>query len=67
MAIIIADMGFFTDSYDLFCISLVTKIFNHMHLLLRKWLLQDRIPPTQSLCRHQQPRLLWHPPQLALL
>ena len=36
-AIIIAGMGFFTDAYDLFCISLLTKllgrIYYHVHCL----------------------------------
>lgn len=30
-AIIIAGMGFFTDAYDLFCISLVTKLLGRVY------------------------------------
>jgi len=30
-AIVIAGMGFFTDSYDLFCISLVTKLLGRIY------------------------------------
>ncbi|KAG9155814.1 hypothetical protein Leryth_004068 [Lithospermum erythrorhizon] len=30
-AIIIAGMGFFTDAYDLFCISLVTKLLGRIY------------------------------------
>ncbi|GAB4830521.1 Inorganic phosphate transporter 1-4 [Ancistrocladus abbreviatus] len=30
-AIVIAGMGFFTDAYDLFCISLVTKLLGRIH------------------------------------
>uniref|UniRef100_A0A0D9VPM0 H(+)/Pi cotransporter n=1 Tax=Leersia perrieri TaxID=77586 RepID=A0A0D9VPM0_9ORYZ len=31
MAIVIAGMGFFTDAYDLFCISLVTKLLGRIY------------------------------------
>ena len=30
-AIVVAGMGFFTDAYDLFCISLVTKLLDHVY------------------------------------
>ena len=30
-AIVIAGMGFFTDAYDLFCISLVTKLLGRVY------------------------------------
>ncbi|CAD6209456.1 unnamed protein product [Miscanthus lutarioriparius] len=30
-AIVVADMGFFTDAYDLFCISLVTKLIGRVY------------------------------------
>ena len=30
-AIVIAGMGFFTDAYDLFCISLVTKLLGRIY------------------------------------
>ena len=30
-AVVIAGMGFFTDSYDLFCISLVTKLLGRIY------------------------------------
>src|ERR1044072_7196537 len=30
-AIVIAGMGFFTDAYDLFCISLVTKLLGRLY------------------------------------
>uniref|UniRef100_A0A0D3E650 Major facilitator superfamily (MFS) profile domain-containing protein n=1 Tax=Brassica oleracea var. oleracea TaxID=109376 RepID=A0A0D3E650_BRAOL len=30
-AILIAGMGFFTDAYDLFCVSLVTKLLGRIY------------------------------------
>nr|AFP44692.1 hypothetical protein [Eragrostis tef] len=30
-AIVVAGMGFFTDAYDLFCISLVTKLLGRIY------------------------------------
>ncbi|CAN1253930.1 Inorganic phosphate transporter 1-4 [Linum perenne] len=52
--VVVAGMGFFTDAYDLFCISLVTKLLG-------------RIYTTSTDPRSQAPSLLTSPPPLTAL
>ncbi|CAL1393240.1 unnamed protein product [Linum trigynum] len=35
-AVVIASMGFFTDAYDLFCISLVTKLLGRIYYCYKR-------------------------------
>ncbi|KAF4387127.1 hypothetical protein G4B88_024699, partial [Cannabis sativa] len=47
-AIIIADMGFFTDAYDLFCISLVTKMLGRIYYHVEGSTNPGTLPPEVS-------------------
>ncbi|KAF9607357.1 hypothetical protein IFM89_033945 [Coptis chinensis] len=47
-AIIIAGMGFFTDSYDLFCISLVTKLLGRLYYHVDGASKPGTLPPNVS-------------------
>ncbi|GMI69025.1 phosphate transporter 1;7 [Hibiscus trionum] len=47
-AIIIAGMGFFTDAYDLFCISLVTKLLGRIYYYKKGSALPGALPPNVS-------------------
>lgn len=47
-AIIIAGMGFFTDAYDLFCISLVTKMLGRIYYHEEGSLKPGTLPPNVS-------------------
>lgn len=47
-AIIIAGMGFFTDAYDLFCISLVTKMLGRIYYHKEGSLKPGSLPPNVS-------------------
>nr|XP_043610556.1 inorganic phosphate transporter 1-4-like [Erigeron canadensis] len=47
-AIVIAGMGFFTDAYDLFCISLVTKILGRIYYHVPGSLKPGSLPPEVS-------------------
>ncbi|XP_047319304.1 low affinity inorganic phosphate transporter 1-like [Impatiens glandulifera] len=47
-AIIIAGMGFFTDAYDLFCISLVTKLLGRLYYHRQGDLMPGTLPPNVS-------------------
>ncbi|PHT52862.1 putative inorganic phosphate transporter 1-7 [Capsicum baccatum] len=47
-AIIIAGMGFFTDAYDLFCISLVTKLLGHIYYHVDGSSKTGSLPPNVS-------------------
>lgn len=44
-AIVIAGMGFFTDAYDLFCISLVTKLLGRIYYHVDGHLKPGTLPP----------------------
>ncbi|PKI31080.1 hypothetical protein CRG98_048526 [Punica granatum] len=47
-AIIIAGMGFFTDAYDLFCISLVTKLLGRIYYHVEGAAKPGSLPPNVS-------------------
>ncbi|KAI5315782.1 hypothetical protein L3X38_044958 [Prunus dulcis] len=47
-AIVIAGMGFFTDAYDLFCISLVTKLLGRIYYHLEGSAKPGSLPPNVS-------------------
>ncbi|GLU03637.1 hypothetical protein SLE2022_208260 [Rubroshorea leprosula] len=47
-AIIIAGMGFFTDAYDLFCISLVTKLLGRVYYHVEGAAKPGTLPPNVS-------------------
>ncbi|KAI3682653.1 hypothetical protein L1987_82773 [Smallanthus sonchifolius] len=47
-AIIIAGMGFFTDAYDLFCISLVTKMLGRIYYHQPGSVMPGSLPPNVS-------------------
>ncbi|KAJ6831861.1 inorganic phosphate transporter 3 [Iris pallida] len=47
-AIVIAGMGFFTDAYDLFCISLVTKLLGRIYYHVDGSPAPGSLPPTVS-------------------
>ncbi|TQE13778.1 hypothetical protein C1H46_000785 [Malus baccata] len=47
-AIIIAGMGFFTDAYDLFCISLVTKLLGRIYYHVEGAAKPGTLPPNVS-------------------
>ncbi|KAL9318622.1 hypothetical protein ACSQ67_015139 [Phaseolus vulgaris] len=47
-AIIVAGMGFFTDAYDLFCISLVTKLLGRIYYHVDGAANPGSLPPTVS-------------------
>lgn len=47
-AIIIAGMGFFTDAYDLFCISLVTKLLGRIYFHVEGAMKPGTLPPNVS-------------------
>ena len=47
-AIIIAGMGFFTDAYDLFCISLVTKLLGRIYYHVEGAPKPGTLPPNVS-------------------
>ncbi|CAN0886363.1 Probable inorganic phosphate transporter 1-7 [Linum grandiflorum] len=47
-AVIIAGMGFFTDAYDLFCISLVTKLLGRIYYHQKGYLKPGTLPPVVS-------------------
>ncbi|KAJ9564967.1 LOW QUALITY PROTEIN: hypothetical protein OSB04_000933 [Centaurea solstitialis] len=47
-AIVIAGMGFFTDAYDLFCISLVTKLLGRIYYHKEGSLKPGSLPPQVS-------------------
>ncbi|KAM1791879.1 hypothetical protein ACFX11_035986 [Malus domestica] len=47
-AIVIARMGFFTDAYDLFCISLVTKLLGRIYYHVEGSLKSGTLPPNVS-------------------
>ncbi|GMI98705.1 phosphate transporter 1;4, ARABIDOPSIS THALIANA PHOSPHATE TRANSPORTER 2 [Hibiscus trionum] len=47
-AIIIAGMGFFTDAYDLFCISLVTKLLGRIYYHVDGAEMPGTLPPNVS-------------------
>lgn len=47
-AIIIAGMGFFTDSYDLFCISIVTKLLGRIYYTVEGASSPGYLPPNVS-------------------
>ena len=44
-AILVAGMGFFTDAYDLFCISLVTKLLGRIYYTVPGSLKPGTLPP----------------------
>ncbi|XP_020694333.2 inorganic phosphate transporter 1-4-like, partial [Dendrobium catenatum] len=44
-AIVVAGMGFFTDAYDLFCISLVTKLLGRIYYHVDGSLTPGSLPP----------------------
>ncbi|RZC50280.1 hypothetical protein C5167_018707 [Papaver somniferum] len=44
-AIVIAGMGFFTDAYDLFCISLVTKLLGRIYYTVPGSAKPGSLPP----------------------
>ncbi|XP_030973778.1 probable inorganic phosphate transporter 1-3 [Quercus lobata] len=44
-AIVVAGMGFFTDAYDLFCISLVTKLLGRIYYTVPGSLTPGTLPP----------------------
>jgi len=46
--IVIAGMGFFTDAYDLFCISLVTKLLGRLYYTLPDLKKPGSLPPNVS-------------------
>ncbi|XP_010918832.1 probable inorganic phosphate transporter 1-3 [Elaeis guineensis] len=48
MAIIIAGMGFFTDAYDLFCISLITKLLGRIYYFDPNSSSPGSLPPNVS-------------------
>ncbi|URD73720.1 Sugar transporter [Musa troglodytarum] len=48
MAIVIAGMGFFTDAYDLFCISLVTKLLGRIYYHVEGSPTPGTLPPQVS-------------------
>jgi MFS transporter, PHS family, inorganic phosphate transporter len=48
MAIVIAGMGFFTDAYDLFCISLVSKLLGRIYYTEPNSLNPGSLPPNVS-------------------
>ncbi|KAJ4777639.1 phosphate transporter 1 [Rhynchospora pubera] len=47
-AIVIAGMGFFTDAYDLFCISLVTKLLGRIYYTVPGYPKPGTLPPNVS-------------------
>ncbi|KAL5981862.1 Low affinity inorganic phosphate transporter 1 [Asimina triloba] len=47
-AIVIAGMGFFTDAYDLFCISLVTKLLGRIYYTIPGSSKPGNLPPNVS-------------------
>ncbi|KAG0493626.1 hypothetical protein HPP92_004620 [Vanilla planifolia] len=47
-AIVIAGMGFFTDAYDLFCISLVTKLLGRIYYYVDGSTTPGTLPPNVS-------------------
>ncbi|KAK4357017.1 hypothetical protein RND71_022627 [Anisodus tanguticus] len=47
-AIVIAGMGFFTDAYDLFCISMVTKLLGRIYYHQENALKPGSLPPNVS-------------------
>ncbi|KAF8780091.1 hypothetical protein HU200_001748 [Digitaria exilis] len=47
-AIVIAGMGFFTDAYDLFCISLVTKLIGRIYYTVDGSPIPGSLPPNVS-------------------
>ncbi|KAL5994567.1 Inorganic phosphate transporter 1-4, partial [Asimina triloba] len=47
-AIVIAGMGFFTDAYDLFCISLVTKLLGRIYYTNPTYKKPGTLPPNVS-------------------
>nr|CAD1835980.1 unnamed protein product [Ananas comosus var. bracteatus] len=47
-AIVIAGMGFFTDAYDLFCISLVTKLLGRIYYYEPNYPAPGILPPNVS-------------------
>ncbi|KAG9154852.1 hypothetical protein Leryth_023914 [Lithospermum erythrorhizon] len=47
-AIVIAGMGFFTDAYDLFCISLVTKLLGRLYYTQPDSMKPGSLPPNVS-------------------
>ncbi|XP_020113373.1 inorganic phosphate transporter 1-6-like [Ananas comosus] len=47
-AIVVAGMGFFTDAYDLFCISLVTKLLGRIYYTLPGSPTPGSLPPNVS-------------------
>ncbi|KAL4191360.1 hypothetical protein AMTRI_Chr07g29520 [Amborella trichopoda] len=47
-AIVIAGMGFFTDAYDLFCISLVTKLLGRIYYYDKNGSRPGSLPPNVS-------------------
>ncbi|KAG1354926.1 inorganic phosphate transporter 1-4 [Cocos nucifera] len=48
MAIVIAGMGFFTDAYDLFCISLITKLLGRIYYFDPNSSSPGSLPPNVS-------------------
>ncbi|KAG2537813.1 hypothetical protein PVAP13_9NG331900 [Panicum virgatum] len=48
MAIVIAGMGFFTDAYDLFCISLVSKLLGRLYYTVPNSPNPGSLPPNVS-------------------
>ncbi|GMH19942.1 hypothetical protein Nepgr_021783 [Nepenthes gracilis] len=47
-AIVVAGMGFFTDAYDLFCISLVTKLLGRLYYTVPNATNPGTLPPNVS-------------------
>lgn len=47
-AVVIAGMGFFTDAYDLFCISLVTKLLGRIYFYVESAKKLGSLPPNVS-------------------
>ena len=47
-AIVVAGMGFFTDAYDLFCISLVTKLLGRIYYRVEGSATPGTLPPHVS-------------------
>ncbi|KAJ8619513.1 hypothetical protein MRB53_028042 [Persea americana] len=48
IAIVIARMGFFTDAYDLFCISLMTKLLGRIYYHVDGIATPGSLPPNVS-------------------
>lgn len=67
-AIVIAGMGFFTDAYDLFSISLVTKLLGRIYYHVDGAAKPGILPPNVSAAVKCQWRCtVWHPSWPALL